>query len=173
MKYKVFWKLTDEFIDLCTKNGNKDIDTISAYEFENDEGNDFSSKVNRLVELCCSYYPHGEIYYAEYQTFKSGYVYLSINKRQIKAAVFEIRVMPFYAVQSNYYTYWDDGTYDLSEAIDMARDRMNDGKTGVQIAVIDKRNNFCYNCYIYNEEFDRFELDIPGNFNFKEYGFAI
>lgn len=173
MKYKVFWKLTDEFIDLCTKNGNKDIDTISAYEFENDEGNDFSSKVNKLVELCCSYYPHGEIYYAEYQNFKSGYVYISINKRQIKAADFEIRLMPFYAVQSDDYTDWDDGTYDLSEAIDMARDHMSDGKTGVQIAVINERNNFCESALTYNEEFDRFEWDALGGVGIDEYGFAI
>lgn len=173
MKYKIFWNLTDEFIDLCTKNGNKDINITSDCEFENDNGNNFSSIVNRLVELCCSYYPDGDIYYAEYQNFKSGYVYISINKRQIKAADFEIRLMPFYAIQSDDYTDWDDGTYDLSEAIDMARDRMKDGKNGVKIAVRNERNNLRASDLTYNEKLDCFVWGAIGDIDLEEYGFAI
>lgn len=173
MKYKVIWKLTDEFIDLCTKNGNKDINITSDYEFEKDDGKDFFMEMGKLIEICRSYYPDGGIYLSDYEDTYYGHIYFMVNGKKINSVEYKIRLMPFYAVQSDDYTDWDDGTYDLSEAIDMARDRMNDGKTGVQIAVINERNNFCESAFTYNEEFDRFELDIPGNFNYNEYGFAI
>lgn len=171
MKYKIFWKLTDEFIDLCTKNGNKDINKTSDYEFEKDDGKDFFMEMGKLIEICRSYYPDGDIYLSDYEDTYYGHIYFMVNGKKINSVEYKIRLMPFYAVQSDDYTDWDDGTYDLSEAIDMARDRIIDGQTGVQIAVINEKNNFCVNALIYNEEFDRFDWINPNDIDFVEYNF--
>lgn len=170
--YKCVWNFSYEFTALLNDSNSSYGNYDGEFEFDKSSDDSFFPAAEKLIEICNTAYPDGDADLAAFDDVNDDYIYIMKDGEQIKAVEFKILEMPWYAVTSDDYHDWDDGSYDLDEAKKMAAEYVAEGKSGVEIAVIQESKDFCVNGYTYDEEYDRFILENPNDRDFL-YGFPV